>query len=101
MVQQLQIHLASCNSFIETGRDHGLFYGSIKLSGYRTSINDNGLMNYGGNRCESSQGTLDDGVLRAEAKQDGGITMSFQYAMKINFMFKSASYNWRISRIIF
>ena len=91
---------SSCNSFIETGRDHGLFYGSIKLSGYRTSINDNGLMNYGGNRCESSQGTLDDGVLRAEAKQDGGITMSFQYN-EDDFMFKSASYNWRLAELFF
>ena len=36
-------------------------------------------MNYGGNRCESRDGTLDDGVLRAEAGQDGAVTMSFQY----------------------
>ena len=45
-------------------------------------------MNYGGNRCESwgAQGTLDDGVLRAEAKQDGGITMSFQYAENDNYV---------------
>lgn len=91
----------SCNKFIETGRDHGLFYGSIKLSGYRTEINDNGLMNYGGNRCESSQGTLDDGVLRAEAKQDGAITMSFQYNDKGDTMFKSATHTWRIAELFF
>ena len=92
---------SSCNKFIETGRDHGLFYGSIKLSGYRTSINDNGLMNYGGNRCESTQGTLDDGVLRAEAKQDGAITMSFQYNDKGDTMFKSATHTWRIAELFF
>ena len=92
---------SSCNKFIETGRDHGLFYGSIKLSGYKTSINDNGLMNYGGNRCESTQGTLDDGVLRAEAKQDGAITMSFQYNDKGDTMFKSATHTWRIAELFF
>jgi hypothetical protein len=92
----------SCNKFIETGIDHGLFYGSIKLSGYRTTINDNGLINYGGNRCESSQGTLDDGVLRAEAKQDGAITMSFQYTDdKSDTMFKTATHTWRIAELFF
>ena len=94
----------SCNPFIETGRDHGLFYGSIKLSGFRTAVNDDGKMNYGGNRCEGTgwgaQGTLDDGVLRAEAGQDGGITMNFEYAEN-EVMSKSATHNWRISELNF
>jgi hypothetical protein len=93
---------SSCNKFIETGIDHGLFYGSIKLSGFRTAVNDDGKMNYGGNRCESKDGTLDDGVLRAEAGQDGAITMSFQYSDdKSDTMFKTATHTWRISELNF
>jgi hypothetical protein len=93
---------SSCNKFIETGIDHGLFYGSIKLSGFRTAVNDDGKMNYGGNRCESKVGTLDDGVLRAEAGQDGAITMSFQYTDdKSDTMFKTATHTWRISELNF
>jgi hypothetical protein len=93
---------SSCNKFIETGIDHGLFYGSIKLSGFRTAVNDDGKMNYGGNRCESTDGTLDDGVLRAEAGQDGAITMSFQYTDdKSDTMFKTATHTWRISELNF
>ena len=34
---------SSCNSFIETGIDHGLFYGSIKLRGFSTTVNDDGV----------------------------------------------------------
>ena len=96
---------SQCNPFIETGRDHGLFYGSIKLSGFRTAVNDAGTMNYGGNRCEgtgwNASGTLDDGVLRAEAGQDGGVTMSFQYNDKGDTMFKSATHTWRIADLSF
>ena len=94
----------ACNPFIETGRDHGLFYGSIKLSGYRTAVNDDGKLNYGGNRCEGTgwkaQGTLDDGVLRAEAKQHGGMTLSFEYADG-KIMTKSVTHTWRISELFF
>ena len=95
---------SNCNSFIETGRDHGLFYGSIKLSGFKTAVNDAGTMNYGGNRCEGTgwgaQGTLDDGVLRAEAGQDGGVTMTFEYAEN-QIMSKSATHTWRIAELNF
>ena len=95
-----------CNLFVETGRDHGLFYGSIKLSGYRTAVNDDGKMNYGGIRCEgisrsSVSSTLDDGSLRSEAKQDGAITMSFQYNDKGDTMFKTATHTWRIAELNF
>ena len=78
-------------------------------------------MNYGGNRCEGitestkkniggqtittttgSQGVLDDGALRAEAKQDGAITMSFQYSDdKSDMMFKTATHTWRIAELFF
>jgi len=96
---------SKCNLFVETGRDHGLFYGSIKLSGFSTEVNDAGVKNYGGNRCEGTgwgavKSTLDDGALRAEAKQDGAITMSFQYD-EHNTMFKTATHTWRISELNF
>ena len=92
---------SSCNSFIETGRDHGLFYGSMKLRGFSTPVNDDGVRMYGGDRCEGSgnyggQGTLDDGVLGVEAGQDGGVTMSFEYAEN-KWMHKSATHTWRIA----
>ncbi|MGB0725096.1 MAG: hypothetical protein ACPGN7_06850, partial [Nitrosopumilus sp.] len=56
----------TCNPFIETGKDHGLFYGSIKMRGFSTTVNDDGVRMYGNDRCEGSgnwngQGTLDDG----------------------------------------
>ena len=92
---------SSCNSFIETGRDHGLFYGSMKLRGFSTTVNDDGVRMYGGDRCEGSgnyggQGTLDDGVLGVETGQDGGVTMSFEYAEN-KWMHKSATHTWRIA----
>jgi len=118
-----------CNSFIETGRDHGLFYGSIKLSGYKKDVTGDGKTdNYGGNRCEGltkdkvtwvdnndksyetgrvkslkfgSQGVLDDGALRAEARQQGAITMSFQYNDKGDTMFKTATHTWRLAELYF
>ncbi len=112
---------AKCNDFIETGRDHGLFYGSIKLSGYKKDVTGDGKPdNYGGNRCEGtiepsvkwkggkivqvkpgSMGVLDDGALRAEARQDGAITMSFQYNDKGDTMFKSATHTWRLAELYF
>jgi len=92
---------SNCNLFIETGRDHGLFYGSIKLRGFSTTVNDDGVRMYGGDRCEGSgnyggQGTLDDGVLGVEAGQDGAVTMSFEYAEN-KWMHKSATHTWRIA----
>ena len=92
---------SSCNSFIETGIDHGLFYGSIKLRGFSTNVNDDGVRMYGGDRCEGSgnyggQGTLDDGVLGVKTGQDGGVTMSFEYAEN-KWMHKSATHTWRIA----
>ncbi|MDC3292052.1 hypothetical protein OAU56_02360 [Nitrosopumilus sp.] len=110
-----------CNQFIETGRDHGLFYGSIKLSGYKKDVTGDGKPdNYGGNRCEGtiapsvtwkngaiqkvssgSMGVLDDGALRAEARQQGAITMSFQYNDKGDTMFKSATHTWRLAELYF
>ena len=92
---------SSCNSFIETGRDHGLFYGSMKLRGFSTTVNDDGVRMYGGDRCEGSgnyggQGTLDDGVLGVKTGQDGGVTMSFEYAEN-KWMHKSATHTWRIA----
>ena len=112
---------AKCNNFIETGRDHGLFYGSIKLSGYKKDVTGDGKTdNYGGNRCEGiteakkknvggqtitttmgSQGVLDDGALRAEARQNGAITMTFQYNDKGDTMSKSATHTWRMAELYF
>jgi hypothetical protein len=93
-----------CNSFIETGRDHGLFYGSIKLRGFSTAVNDDGVRMYGGDRCEGNawkaQGTLDDGVLGVESGQDGAITMNFEYAEN-KVMSKSATHTWRIADLVF
>ena len=95
---------SKCNSFIETGRDHGLFYGSIKLRGFSTAVNDDGVRMYGGDRCEGNawkaQGTLDDGVLGVESGQDGGITMHFEYAEN-KVMSKSATHTWRIADLVF
>jgi len=91
----------TCNSFVETGRDHGLFYGSMKLRGFSTTVNDDDVRMYGGDRCEGpsnwkGQGTLDDGVLGVKTGQDGAITMSFEYAEN-KWMHKSATHTWRIA----
>jgi len=95
---------SKCNPFIETGRDHGLFYGSIKLRGFSTTVNDDGVVMYGGDRCEGNawkaQGTLDDGVLGVEAGQDGAVTMSFEYAEN-KIMTKTATHTWRIADLVF
>jgi len=91
----------TCNSFVETGRDHGLFYGSMKLRGFSTTVNDDDVRMYGGDRCEGpsnwqGQGTLDDGVLGVKTGQDGAVTMSFEYAEN-KWMHKSATHTWRIA----
>ena len=91
----------TCNSFVETGRDHGLFYGSMKLRGFSTIVNDDDVRMYGGDRCEgpsnwNGQGTLDDGVLGVKTGQDGAVTMSFEYAEN-KWMHKSATHTWRIA----
>ena len=95
---------SKCNSFIETGRDHGLFYGSIKLRGFSTVVNDDGVRMSGGDRCEGNawkaQGTLDDGVLGVASGQDGGVTMSFEYSEN-KWMHKSATHTWRIADLVF
>ena len=95
----------TCNPFIETGRDHGLFYGSIKLRGFSTAVNDDGVRMYGGDRCEGSHnrngmGTLDDGVAGVGSGQDGAITMSFEYAEN-KIMTKTATHTWRIADLVF
>ena len=93
---------SSCNSFIETGRDHGLFYGSIKLRGFSTTVNDDNVQ-----ECMAVidvrvvaitmvKGTLDDGVLGVKTGQDGGVTMSFEYSEN-KWMHKSATHTWRIA----
>ena len=95
----------TCNPFIETGRDHGLFYGSIKLRGFSTTVNDDGVRMFGGDRCEGSHnrngmGTLDDGVAGVGSGQDGAITMSFEYAEN-KIMTKTATHTWRIADLVF
>ena len=95
----------TCNPFIETGRDHGLFYGSIKLRGFSTTVNDDGVRMFGGDRCEGSHnrngmGTLDDGVAGVASGQDGAITMSFEYAEN-KIMSKTATHTWRIADLVF
>ena len=95
----------TCNPFIETGRDHGLFYGSIKLRGFSTAVNDDGVRMFGGDRCEGSHnrngmGTLDDGVAGVASGQDGAITMSFEYAEN-KIMSKTATHTWRIADLVF
>ena len=96
---------SACNPFIETGRDHGLFYGSIKLRGFSTTVNDDGVRMFGGDRCEGSHnrngmGTLDDGVAGVASGQDGAITMSFEYAEN-KIMSKTATHTWRIADLVF
>ena len=69
------IERSDCNPFIETGVNHGLFYGSIKLSGFRTDVNGDGRADvYGGNKCEYEFSTIDDGNGKVETKQDGAVT---------------------------
>ena len=93
---------SSCNSFIETGRDHGLFYGSIKLRGFSTTVNDDGckecmvVIDVKVVAITMVKSTLDDGVLGVKTGQDGGVTMSFEYGEN-KWMHKSATHTWRIA----
>ena len=90
-----------CNGFIETAPDHGLFFGSIKLSGFRHDISGDGSPDlYGGNRCEKIYSVLDDGSGRVEAKQDGGVTVNFEWR-EDEFVSKTALYSWREATLEF
>lgn len=90
-----------CNGFIETGFDHGLFFGSIKLSGFRHDITGDGVPDlFGGNRCERNISILDDGSGRVEAKQKGSMTVTWQYA-EDKFLSKTAEYTWREATLEF
>ena len=90
-----------CNGFIETAPDHGLFFGSVKLSGFRHDINGDGSPDlYGGNRCEKINSVLDDGSGRVEAKQDGGVTVNFEWR-EDEFVSKTALYSWREATLEF
>ena len=90
-----------CNGFIETAPDHGLFFGSIKLSGFRHDINGDGSPDlYGGNRCEKTYSVLDDGSGKVEAKQEGGVTVNFEWR-EDEFVSKTALYSWREATLEF
>ena len=90
-----------CNGFIETAPDHGLFYGSIKLSGFKHDINGDGRPDlFGGNRCEKNNSVLDDGAGRVEAKQNGAVTVNFEYSEK-KFVSKTALHSWREATLEF
>ena len=90
-----------CNGFIETAPDHGLFFGSVKLSGFRHDINGDGSPDlYGGNRCEKNYSVLDDGSGRVEAKQDGGVTVNFEWR-EDELVSKTALYSWREATLEF
>ena len=86
---------SGCNGFIETGFNHGVFFGSIKLSGFRHDLTGDGRPDlFGGNRCEKSLSILDDGSGRVEAKQDGAVTITWEY-YKNKHISKTATYSWR------
>jgi len=90
-----------CNGFIETAPDHGLFYGSIKLSGFKHDINGDGRPDlYGGNRCERNNSVIDDGAGRVEAKQEGGVTVNFEWR-EDEIVSKTALYSWRDATLEF
>ena len=58
------------------------FMAQSNYRGFRTAVNDDGVMNYGGDRCEGSgnYGSQTEHLmmvlLRAEAGQDGAVTMN-------------------------
>ena len=90
-----------CNGFIETSTDHGLFFGSIKLSGFRHDINGDGSPElYGGNKCEKTYSVLDDGSGKVETKQEGGVTVNFEWR-EDEFVSKTALYSWREATLEF
>lgn len=90
-----------CNGFIETGFDHGVFFGSIKLSGFRHDITGDGSPDlFGGNRCEKNLSILDDGSGRVEAKQDGAVTVMWEY-YEGKYISKTATHTWRDATLEF
>ena len=90
-----------CNGFIETAPDHGLFFGSVKLSGFKKDVNGDGRPDvFGGNRCDKGNSIIGDGSGRVGAKQEGGINVSFEYS-KDKFISKSALYTWREATLEF
>jgi hypothetical protein len=95
------IERSDCNPFIETGEDHGLFYGSIKLSGFRTDVNGDGKADvYGGNKCEYKFSTIDDGNGKVETKQEGAVTLNWRYHEDY-VMSKTATYSMNESKMKF
>ena len=90
-----------CNGFIETGTDHGVFYGSIKLSGFRHDITGDGIPDlFGGNRCERGTSILDDGSGRVESKQEGALTITWEY-YKNQHVSKTITHTWREATLEF
>ena len=55
---------------------------------------------FGGNRCHKGNSIIDDGSGRVEAKQEGGVTVSFEYS-KDKLISKSALYSWREATLEF
>jgi len=95
------IERSDCNPFIETGEDHGLFYGSIKLSGFRTDVNGDGKADvYGGNKCEYKFSTIDDGNGKVETKQEGAVTLNWRYHEDY-VMSKTATYSMNEAKMKF
>ena len=90
-----------CNGFIETGFDHGVFFGSIKLSGFRHDITGDGIPDlFGGNRCETRLSILDDGSGRVESKQEGAVTIMWEY-YEDKHISKTATHTWREATLEF
>ena len=90
-----------CNGFVETAPDHGLFYGSIKLSGFKHDITGDGKNDvYGGNKCEKKYSVIDDGSGKVEAKQEGGVTVNFEWTEN-EIVSKTALYSWREATLEF
>lgn len=90
-----------CNGFVETGTDHGVFYGSIKLSGFRHDITGDGRPDlFGGNRCEKGTSILDDGSGRVESKQEGALTITWEY-FENQHISKTITHTWREATLEF
>ena len=90
-----------CNGFVETAPNHGLFYGSIKLSGFKHDITGDGKADvYGGNKCEKKYSVVDDGSGKVEAKQEGGVTVNFEWTEN-EIVSKTALYSWREATLEF
>ncbi|MCV0372308.1 MAG: hypothetical protein K5793_01965 [Nitrosarchaeum sp.] len=92
---------AGCNGFIETGFNHGVFFGSIKLSGFRYDITGDGVPDlFGGNRCERTLSILDDGSGRVETKQDGEAMITWEY-FENKYVSKTIKHTWREATLEF